>query len=286
VNVLEQLAIGWQSLWRTVREMGRPALWAPWLVLAAAQLAVVALLWGFAHPLVSWFMAPLVRRFAGEGALHYPDVFRAMPLLASHVDVLFGALLGAILTGAATVLFAQRFRGHPLRPGEALGLAVRRSWTLVLAQLPFNVLIFALSYGLEWLVESRSSSGVTRRIVYLAVLGGSVALQALFFYVAALVMLEGRGVVQAWAALPRTWSRGFAAALMLGALMILPLFPTSQLLQRSDGIVERGTPELVGVLLLLQLLLGLGVWFVLSGTATLVYLSVLAPPDEAEGWVA
>ncbi len=282
MSVLEQVAVAWQALLRTLAALTERRLWGPWLVLGAAQAATLALLVLFAHPWLSWAMAPLVRWAAGEAALHYPGLMLALPGLYARADMLVGGTLGAVMVGAGTVLFASRFRGFAPAGGEAFARAGRCAVTLVLAQLPYNLLVAALGFGVEVLLGQGAQRGLAQKLVFLGVLGGTVILQSLFLYVAALVVLERRGALEALRALPRAWARGFWAALFLGAPLLVPLLPLQMLLDQAQRLVERGDPDLVAWVVGLQALVGLVAWTVLVGSATLVYLSLVAErPEEA-----
>jgi len=280
MSVIEQLTVAWQALLHTAADLRRGALWVPLLVLGAVQLAVVELMWWFAHPAVSWFMAPLLSRLAGPEVLRYPNVFRVMPGLYAQVDVVLGAVVGSVMVGAATMLFAAHARGQSPQVGEALGSAWKKALTLIVVNLPFNLLVVALSYGLEWWIAQRGSGAMVQRLSYGVVLLGSVTLQAFFFYVAALVMLEGRGVVGTLAALPHSWARGFWAALLVGTLLLIPLLPIHLLSGNSSMLVDRGSPELVGWMVVIQWALGLVLWFLLAGTSTVLYLSLVVEPVD------
>ena len=271
-----------QAIARTLRRLGRGAPWAPFTFLAAAQMLVVLLLVGFAHPAVSWFMAPLLRRRGGEALLHYPNLFRVLPALYGPLDLVIGATLGAVVIGAATRIFANDFGGHKAAPLAATASAFRRAPALIIASLPFNLIVFALSFGVDWLMQSRGSAALTRRFSDLAVLGVSIVVQSVFFYVVCEVMLAHRGPFGALAAVPRAASRGFWAALVIGILTALPLLPLEFLAAKSGLIVDRGRPELVGWLMLLQIAIGLVLWFVLAGSATLVYLTLVHRDEEVE----
>lgn len=281
MSLLVQITHAWQALLHTVSYLRRGSLWVPLLLLGALQLAAVGLLWGFAHPAVSWFMAPLLARIAGAEVLRYPNVFRVMPGLYAQIGVLLGAVVGSIVIGAATVLFAAHARGRSARISEALGSAWRKGLTLIAVNLPFNVLVVALSYGLEWWISRRGSGVMVQRAAYVTVLAGSVVLQSMFFYVSAVVMLEGRGVVGTVAALTRSWARGFWAAMLVGVLLVIPLLPIHFLSGRSSMLVDRGSPELVGWMVLTQWALELVLWFLLAGTSTVLYLSLVA--ESADG---
>jgi len=279
VSPLEQVALAWQGLVRTARLLSRPGLWVPWAPLAAAQGLVVLALWGFAHPLVSWFMAPLLRGVAGEQALHYPAALRAMPALYAQADRAIAAVLAPVVVGAATALFADAFRDRPPRPAAACRLATRRAGTLVLAQLPFHLSAGALAWAGEWLAGGPHAAALARRAAGPAVLGGTLVIQSLFLYVAALVVIEGLGLRAAFAALPRTWERGFWAAVTLGAGLLLPPLALQQVAARSIRAAEGGIPELTAWLVVAQGVTGLLGTFVLSGGATLVYLAAIRRSD-------
>lgn len=278
MNALEQVALAGQALWHTLRRLGAGRLWAPWLALGVVQALVLAALAGFARPWLAWALAPLVRALGGERALHYPDFFRALPFLYSRADLVVMATAGAVVTGWSVALFAARWRGTPVRPAAGWAAVAPRALTLVLAQLPLHVLTFVLSAGVARLLAGRA--GMTLRLGELLGLGAMVALQALFLYLPALVVLERRGLGGALAALPRTWARGFWAGLVLGAAALLPLLPLDLAGERVGLLVERGVPELAVWLAALQLAAGLFVSFLLAGGSTLVFLGSVAEEEE------
>jgi len=282
MNVLEQVALAGQALRLTLREARTGRLWTPWVTLGVLQLALLLALTVFAHPLLAWAVAPFVRALAGEPALHYPDFFRALPYLHGRVDLVVGMLPGALVTGWSTWLFAARWRRSVVAPGAGWAETAPRSLTLVLAQLPQQVLVLLLGMAFERALVGQPDH-LVRRLGYAAALGGVVGLQALFLYVPPLVMLGRRGLWGTLAGLPRTWARGLWAALLLCAVAMLLLLPISELGRRSGLLVERGVPELVGWVVALQILAGLALSFLLAGSSTLVYLGVVVEEPGEEG---
>jgi len=280
MSLFEQVALGLQALRFTALALFRPRLWEPWLLLGALQALVVVALWQFAHPAFSWLMAPLLSALAGEPALHYPRVFELMPDLYDRADVYVGALLGSVAIGISTPLFAAQFRGETPRVAESFRMGIRRSPALILVQLPFNVLVTALSLGVESWLARRGGGGLITHAAGFGVTGCSLALQALFFYAAARVMLKGDGTLTALRALPSTWRRGFVPAFVVGAVTLVLLLPLHWLSGQVGAVVQRGRPELVGSLTLLEVAGGLLNWFLLTGSATLIFLSVLDSSEE------
>ncbi len=279
MKVLEQLALAGQALRLTLRELRARRLWVPWLALGLLQCAVLLALVGFAHPLLAWAVAPFVRAIGGEPALHYPDFYRALPLLYAREDLVVGSLAGAVATGWSTRLFAARWRRETLPAGGAWAESAPWALTFVLAQLPFQLLVLLFTGLLDRLLAGQG--GLAQRLGSLVTLGGVAGLQALFLYLPALVVLERRGLWSAFAGLPRAWARGFWAALLLALVALLPLLPLAGL--GSSLLVDRGTPELVGWVTGMQLLVSLAVSFLLAGSSTLVYLGAVADQPGEEG---
>ena len=79
---------------------------------------------------------------------------------------------------------------------------------------------------------------------------------------------------------PGTWARGFVPALIVVALVSLLRMPFDRLALASALIVDRGIPELAVVLALVQAGMGALVGFLLTGSATLLYLSAVASREE------
>lgn len=273
MNPSEQVALAWQSLRRTAALMPRAALWAPWVVVAAIQAAVLASLWWFAHPLLSRVMAPLVARMAGPDALHYPEVFIHLPNLYSQIDLLVVAIPGSVMLGAATRLFAQAHMGRTPTVGGALREALARAVPLVVIHAPFNLLLFAFTSGVSFVVGGRG--GLVVAAAFMFVILGSVILQSLFLFVTALYMLGRHSIRQTFAGLGQTWRHGFWSALTLGVLLLVPLLPLHVISGQTAVIVARGTPEISGTLVALQMVVTLLVGFLLAGSATLVFLAAM-----------
>jgi hypothetical protein len=257
-----------------------PRLWLWTIPLLAVQLPLVLLLWYAAHPLVSWFMAPLLDRLAGPASLHYPRLFALMPGIFDRADAVLGALVGSIAFGAATPAFAAAFRGEAVSARAALARAFARAPQLVLVLLPFNLLLL----GIDLFGRALGPMVAGRKIAValpLLVTGSALAMQAAFFYAVALVMLEGYGARAALRALPSTWRPGFSAAWIVSAVTLFLLA-----LARLPGVtpallVERGVPELSGWLTVWHVATGLVNGFVLTGAATLLYLVAVAPERRA-----
>ena len=282
MNVLEQIVLGVQSLGHGVRMAFRPALWVPWLLLLTIQVAAsVAISW-FAHPSVSWFAAPLVQALAGEDALRYPNVFRLLPALFGRVDLLIVAVAGAITVGAATALFGARFEGRAMTVAEGLGRGGSRFGALVLANLPVSLLLLGFSLLMEGWLEDYEGPRMVRRLAPLLTLSLAVLLQGFFLWVNPLIVLGGRSLRGALAALPRAADRGAWTGFTLAIAATLPLLPIQLLTRTTDAIVDRGAPELVAWLMVAQTTLAVVCAFVFTASGTLAYQTLVGPALEED----
>jgi hypothetical protein len=276
VNVLEQITLAWQCLLHTGRQLPRRALWTPWLVLGSVQLLVLVALWWFAHPWLSWLVAPRLQAMVGPDVLHYPNLFRVLPDVFARASLFIGGTVGVVMLGAATTLFATRFAEGAVRPGAALARAGGRAPALILANLPFYLIVVGLSVGVESWLAHRGSSGIIQKIVRLGTFGIALLVQAWFLYVNALVMVEGRSAFSALAVLPRAAGRGMVAALMLIGLTFLPMVPLQQLARASGRLVDQGMPETVGWLVVAEIAVAWLSAFLLTGGATLFFQTAIA----------
>jgi len=279
MNGFEQLALGWQCLWHTRREILRIELWGPWLALLLAQALVIALLAFAAHPLVSWFMVPLLRATTMEDIVRYPELFRRLPGLAAEAAVVLGLLLGSLTVGVATRQFADRFRGAPAQAPLAWSEALRRWPALLISALPVALVGLLVQRLPESLSGVRMSS-LTRNLLPEIFGAFGILLTALLLYTTALVMIERRGVLVALREVPTTWKRGFLAAFVVVVLVTLVRLPLDRLTLASRVIVDRGIPELAIALALAQATVSAFAGFLMTGAATLVYLTVVADREE------
>jgi hypothetical protein len=281
MNPLEQVLLGVHALARAAGRIGSGALWVPFALFGAIQVLAVLSVWWVVHPALAWYAVPLVTAAAGPVALHYPDNLALLPVLFGRLDLVLRAVLGPLVTGTATLLFAARFGAVPLGVGAAVSGALRRAPALVLTALPAHLLAFGIAAGLERAAAAAGSGlgPLVHRVALAAGLAATVLVQAMALFMPALVLLEGRGILGAFGALPRAWGRGLAAAVLLCAALLVPPAPLEWLLRHAGRIAERGAPEGVAALVLAQVGVSLLAWFLLAGAATLVFLSAVHERD-------
>lgn len=279
MSALEQVAFGWQCLLGALRACRSRAVWGPWAALFALQaLGIVACWWG-AHPLFSWFEAPLLKALEGDAALRYPELFRRLPGLARDAGLVTGALALPVLAGISARLFERGFRGLPPAPRGAWAEGVRRSPALLVAALPVTLAAFGLQAMLHTLHLVRLS-GIARSLAPPAADAALLFVRIACAYAAALVVLGGRSGPRALAAIPSTWGRGFVPAAVATLVLAPAAGVASAVVSAALAAVERGAPEWVVAAVLLRAATGALLGMLASGAFTLAWLGSVG---ESEG---
>jgi hypothetical protein len=279
MTFVEALLLGAFCALRALREARRPAVAVSALGPAVALVfAVIAFAWA-SHPAFSWAMVPLVRWLAGDGALRYPELYHRLPELAASARTAVAVLIAPLAAGAATRVYDDAFRGRRPRPLAATGEALRRGVALMAAALPVIAVTLALEAGQQALADFRLS-GVTRVLVPYAVSLVTLFVRAGGFYAAALVMLGGRGPLDAIASLPGTWSRGYVPALVATLLLSLALVPFTMLEPWGAAGGGRDLPEAAGLVAVVRAVVEAGIGLAASGAAVLAWRS--ADVDDTE----
>ncbi len=281
MNTLEQVAFGWQCLVGSLRACRSGAVWGPWALLFALQaIGVLVSCWG-AHPLLSWFVAPLARAVEGDEVLRYPELFRRLPNLARDVGLLSGALALPVLAGVSARLFERRFRGSRAAPGSAWAEGLSRAGALLVAALPVTLAAIGLQAALQALPQVRLSSAA-RALAPPAADAALLFVRMACAYAAALVVLGGRSGPRALLEIPSTWAAGFLPA----AVALLLLAPAgvlaSALLTASVAMVDLGWPEAVAVAVLVRAAVGALLGMLASGAITLAWMGALAEEPGGE----
>ena len=280
MSLLEQLAFAVLSLAAALREIRRPAAWAPWLpVFGLSLLAVLALAWA-AHPALSWVIAPLLAACGRTDALHYPALYRQMPELLGPVGIALGALVVPFASGAATLAFASAYRGGRPRLAGAMRETMRRWPALVLATSPVvlaRLALLALAGGLGTVRISNATRALLPGAGELALL----LVRAACFYAVAEVMLERRGGLRALAAVPGSLARGFAGALLALALAGLPALFLGAIAGGPLAAFSARVPETAALLALARAALDAAAGALLAGAATMIHMGAVAAREDA-----
>ena len=275
MNGFEQVALGGICLARALRESWSPAVWRTWLPVLLARLAIVAALAGCAHPALSWAMAPLLRAASAEDALRFPQLFQRLASLAARGDLPVLLLIVPLCAGSATRSFAEAFGA----PAPASHRMLREASALVLVSLPALIAGVAVQVALERLAGVRLS-GFSRAVLPHLGLLLVLTVQAACFYLIAEIVLGGSGAPGALAAIPRSLAAGFVPALVVLALLELPMLAFAPIEPLAASGRWHGMPEAAVVVACVRAAVQTLTGLLAAGAGTLAWMSAVAPAED------
>lgn len=279
MNAFERVAFGWQCLFESLRACRSGAVWGAWAVLFGLHaLAVAACAWA-AHPLLSWFMAPLLRALEGDAALRYPGLYHRLPALARDAGLVLGALALPVVAGAWTRLFERRFRGAPAAAGPAWSEALARSGSLLVAALPVTLAALGLHAALQALPGVRLSS-LARALAPPAADAALLAVRIACAFAPALVVLARRPGAVALLRLPRTWGAGLVPVAVAMLLLVPVGLAGSTFVSAASTTLARRAPEWLAVASLARAGIGELLAMLATGAATLAWLGGAGEAEE------
>ena len=241
------------------------------LLVAAVQVLALILLLSFHHPALLPIGLPLVRLLGGEAAIHYPDLFFALPSMFFKVNLVITALVSSIAGGAGALLFARSFGleglEHPWRR------ALRRAPALIAV----GILIVLLLYGI-----SRAVTLIPRDVILqdtvarwgtrLGILVLFIVIESLLAYTTAWIVLMGHGAGRALRDSLRVAGRTLPPTLLIVGVPAVIFFPLSYLTGRVDLIAGKLNPEVMAGILVVQIGFGILLTFFVIGAITRLFL--------------
>ncbi len=271
MGLIEQInALIWSWV-ETFTAFGRRVALLPLVIYTAAQAAILAAIAGFAYPVVSWFMVPLMRWRFGESVLHYPNNFLVLRAGLGEIDPFLAVFLGAVTTATAVVLFGTFYQRRRVGFGEAWRTASSRYWSLVLAAViavGLAQIVTRTSYAFFGYLADESPG--TFRLVRGSTILVVLVVQALLIYTTPYIVLAGKSVRAAIGGSLGLFGRTPITTFMLvavpAALEILPLWFWRQ----SASIAHTFSPELVPLLMVVWIaVLFFAVYAALGGVTRL-----------------
>lgn len=268
---LQSLGVAAWAFRAVIGAFTRGRIWLPFLLVAAVQGGVLLLLVHFHRPLLLPMGAPLVRLLGGEGALHYPSFYFALPAMFFRANLVISALIASLAGGVATLLFAHAFGLD--REKSAYRSVLRRAPALILITLIMGAIIFGIA-GLATLVPSQLAlkNSVVRWGTRAVMMFLFILVQSLFAYTTAWIVLMRH---RFWPAMRDSFRVTRATLLPTFTVVALPtllLFPFAYASGRVDYIASHLRPETIGGLVGLQVIGQILLTFLLVGAITRLFL--------------
>ncbi len=274
VQQFNALIWSWAEMFRALRR--RVAL-APFLIYAGVQTLILLMLLGFTVPPLRFFVPALLRWRFGDQALHYPNNLMVLRGALGQTDIILSVFLGALVTAAAVYLFASFYGGRKERPSEGLAVGVSKYVPALVIALVVAVLSqVAVRVPMSIWGGLADTSPMRFRMLRVILIGVVLALQAVFVYGIAAVVVDNKRVGAALAGTVALAFRNPVTTLLLvavpAALELLPAW----LMRNSSVIIYKFSPELLAVVMLIWIVVILFINYATVGAATRFYLHATA----------
>lgn len=262
-------------LWLQCFKSLSPKTLLPFFVNAVIQIFVVYSLVNFIHSPFSKIFIPWIRRFFGEGALHYPNFYYAINPLYNQMSLIISGLFGIVIIGIATQLFATNFRGGKPSLNTAFQATMPRYGVLFLIWIIESVCVYATILGLPAILnhflqpEYRISRIFDLGGVLLGILIGSV-----FAYTSAIVVLERQGLIGALVRTISIFKKNVFTSFFLIAVPTFIYFPISFILRKSNYLIAKFSPEIIAAIIIIGIIVSLFTSYIQIGTITRFYLFI------------
>jgi hypothetical protein len=245
----------------------------PFVFYATLQLVILISLVNFINPPFVMFYIPLIRQLFGEGALHYPTFFYILPPLFNQLNFVLSGLVGIILIGVATHVFAYNF----IRNKISIRIAIRRTFSkypsLLLIWIAESVISMSIILGLPFvLTEFLAPDYMVTRIIEMTGLFLGIVVTSIFAYTTAYVVLSdqsfGRSIAQTFA----TFKKNIMITFALVAIPTFLYMPISYLTGKTDVIISKFSPEMVATILGLGIIISFLTNYFQINTITRYYI--------------
>lgn len=259
---------------QSLRSAKKASIFLPYFLFAVLQGIVLTILIFFFIPPFSRVLVPLMLRFYGELALHYPHSYMVLPFLFSGVNRwLLNPLASWLIIGTATLMFAAGYRGQRPRLGRSFGKALRLWVPLFVVGLVEWGVVLGLTQLLRLTATEVLQWGAqAHRLFRVAGFLLNVIFVVPFAFTAAYVVLGNQNI---WRALKGSFSLAKSNYGVTFLIIAIPAFfswAVDFITGKAPQIVFKFSPEIVVLLLILGIVTTLVVNFVIVGALTAFYL--------------
>jgi hypothetical protein len=249
----------------------RASLWQPFLLIAVAQSASLALVLAYGRGAPVPFVGAGIRWIGGEPATHFPFFYAAVPVLLARWNLLLSACVFSLATAAAVALFARAWGFSPdVRPWPT----ARRRYPAILALGAVAALVSLLIFLAGQLIpaETLAMNRNLRWGTRFAMVGAFVVVQSLLVFAYPWLVLKGRTWRQSLGESVRMALRLALPTLLVVGIPVVLLYPLDYMTGRTDLFLVKLRPDLIGTVLFVRILLEAILGFFLVGATTRLFL--------------
>ena len=267
---LKRLFWLWIQCFKSMRNVKT---FAPFLIYAILQVALLYSLINFSQSPFSSLLVPIIRKIFGEPALHYPNFYMILTSLYSQINIMLSGIFGIVFVGMATHLFALNFKDNKTSLGEAFKTTMSKYLILFLIWVVASVLMLLMIIGLPFVLkEFLQPQYLLGRIFDIVGLLFGIIVSAMFAYSTVLVVLERKKFSQAISNTFSIFFKNSGTSFFLVAVPTAFYFPISYLSRRIDIIFSKFSPETMVTVLAVGIFIAFLSSYFQVGSVTRFYL--------------
>ena len=267
---IKQFFSVWRECFQSVREM---KLFVPFVLFAIIQFVCLLLLLNFYRYPVNNILVPVMRLIAGEKFLHYPDSFIVLPLLFNYTNIILSGLIGTVIIGSSTFLFAGKFQKKVTSVPQGFKIVSSKYLILFVLWLMETLLVLAVIVGLPALLQDMLKlEYIEMRYTQAACFFLGLFIASIFAYTTAAVVLDNQGIIRSFLASTKIFGKHIVVTFLLVFIPNIANLPFNYASGKTFFILQKFNPEIVFILIALTIVVSIITNFFMVATITRYYL--------------
>jgi hypothetical protein len=222
----------------------------PFFLYAILQLILLFSLTNFSQGPFSKIFVPIINKLFGEPALHYPNFYLILSPFYSQINIVLSGLIGIIIIGMATYLFAGTFNGEKHGFGQSLKKTLPRYGLLFIIWIIETALTLLMIIGIPLLLKNFFQPDYRLGQIFEMVgLLFAILTASVFAFTTVLIILEKQKLFQAIAKTFVLFKRNAVTTFFLIAVPALLYFPINYLTRKAPVLITKNSPEIIVTIL-------------------------------------
>jgi len=274
MNFLEKVNLFFSVYLAGLRSFKKPILWLPFVLYALIQILLLLALINFYSPLLSLVFIPLIKKFIGEFVLHYPAYFLFLPKIFSRVNLLLGGIIGSFTIGWGTYLFFSFFLpDNRIKLTEGIKVAFSKYLLLLGVWAIETIVLLGWFFLISRVGRGFLGGSFKRELAFeLLSLGSGLIFYGFFAFTISAIILSGRNIISALGLSISIYKRNFFSTYLFLLLPNLLTLPFTFLNRRAIYLISKFNPEIVFLILVLEIFVSMLANYVLISTLTRFYI--------------
>ena len=274
MNFLEKVNLFFSVYLAGLRSFKKPILWLPFVLYALIQILLLLALINFYSPLLSLVFIPLIKKFIGEFVLHYPAYFLFLPKIFSRANLLLGGIIGSFTIGWGTYLFFSFFLpDNRIKLTEGIKVAFSKYLLLLGVWAIETIVLLGWFFLISRVGRGFLGGSFKRELAFeLLSLGSGLIFYGFFAFTISAIILSGRNIISALGLSISIYKRNFFSTYLFLLLPNLLTLPFTFLNRRAIYLISKFNPEIVFLILVLEIFVSMLANYVLISTLTRFYI--------------